>query len=99
MRLLLVEDDVALGEGICDGMRREGYTLDWLQDGASALHALCHEEFDLAILDLGLPRLDGIELLRRLRAAGKSLPVLVLTVIGEVPRLPDQLKVKASLQL
>lgn len=65
--------------GICDGMRREGYTLDWLQDGASALHALCHEEFDLAILDLGLPRLDGIELLRRLRAAGKSLPVLVLT--------------------
>lgn len=79
MRLLLVEDDVALGEGICDGMRREGYTLDWLQDGASALHALCHEEFDLAILDLGLPRLDGIELLRRLRAAGKSLPVLVLT--------------------
>ena len=53
MRLLLVEDDAALGEGICDGLRREGYTLDWLQDGASALHALCHEEFDLAILDLG----------------------------------------------
>ncbi|WJN52354.1 response regulator [Pseudomonas asiatica] len=79
MRLLLVEDDAALGEGICDGLRREGYTLDWLQDGASALHALCHEEFDLAILDLGLPRLDGIELLRRLRAAGKTLPVLVLT--------------------
>lgn len=51
MRLLLVEDDAALGEGICDGLRREGYTLDWLQDGASALHALCHEEFDTAILD------------------------------------------------
>lgn len=79
MRLLLVEDDAALGEGICDGLRREGYTLDWLQDGASALHALCHEEFDTAILDLGLPRTDGIELLRRLRVAGKSLPVLVLT--------------------
>ncbi|AGZ35547.1 DNA-binding response regulator [Pseudomonas sp. SWI6] len=79
MRLLLVEDDAALGEGICDGLRQEGYTLDWLQDGASALHALVHEAFDLVILDLGLPRLDGIELLRRLRASGKNLPVLILT--------------------
>ncbi|MNG71862.1 Transcriptional regulatory protein QseB [compost metagenome] len=79
MRLLLAEDDEALGEGICDGLRREGYTLDWLQDGASALHALRHEDFDLVILDLGLPRLDGIELLRLLRAGGNSLPVLILT--------------------
>ncbi|MDZ3992376.1 response regulator [Pseudomonas sp. Teo4] len=79
MRLLLVEDDAALGEGICDGLRQEGYTLDWLQDGASALHALLHEAFDLVVLDLGLPRLDGIELLRRLRASGRNLPVLILT--------------------
>ena len=79
MRLLLAEDDEALGEGICDGLRREGYTLDWLQDGSSALHALRHEDFDLVILDLGLPRLDGIELLRLLRAGGNSLPVLILT--------------------
>jgi two-component system response regulator QseB len=79
MRILLVEDDRALGEGIRTALRPEGYTVDWLQDGASALHALSHESFELAILDLGLPRLDGIELLKRLRAAGNPLPVLVLT--------------------
>ena len=79
MRLLLVEDDIALGEGICDGLRQEGYTLDWLRDGVSGLHALQHETFDLVILDLGLPRMDGLELLRRVRAGGDSLPVLILT--------------------
>ncbi|MCL8327834.1 response regulator [Pseudomonas juntendi] len=79
MRLLLVEDDTALGEGICDGLRQEGYTLDWLRDGQNGVHALLHETFDLAILDLGLPRLDGIEVLRRVRGAGNSLPVLILT--------------------
>lgn len=79
MRLLLVEDDPALGEGVRTGLRQEGYTIDWLQDGASALHALQTEEFDLVVLDLGLPRLDGIELLKRLRGGGASLPVLILT--------------------
>ena len=79
MRLLLLEDDTALGEGICDGLRQAGYTLDWLRDGVSGLHALQHEGFDLVILDLDLPRLDGIELLRRVRAGGNSLPVLILT--------------------
>ncbi|WP_346841263.1 response regulator [Metapseudomonas otitidis] len=79
MRLLLVEDDPALGEGVRTGLRQEGYTIDWLQDGASALHALQSEEFDLVVLDLGLPRLDGIELLKRLRGGGATLPVLILT--------------------
>ncbi|MFV3334933.1 response regulator [Pseudomonas sp. NY15437] len=79
MRLLVVEDDPALGEGICTGLRQEGYTIDWLQDGASAWHALQQETFDLVVLDLGLPRLDGIEVLRRLRAAGDAVPVLILT--------------------
>jgi len=79
MRLLLVEDDPALGEGICDGLRLVGYTLDWLQDGQSALHALGVETFDLLVLDLGLPRLDGLELLRRLRATENTMPVLILT--------------------
>lgn len=79
MRLLLVEDDPALGEGVRTGLRQEGYTIDWLQDGASALHALQTEEFDLVVLDLGLPRLDGIELLKRLRSGGATLPVLILT--------------------
>ncbi|MCG8907203.1 MULTISPECIES: response regulator transcription factor [Pseudomonas] len=79
MRLLIVEDDPALGEGICNGLRQEGYTIDWLQDGMSALHALQQETFDLVVLDLGLPRLDGIEVLRRLRAGGDAVPVLILT--------------------
>jgi two-component system response regulator QseB len=79
MRILLVEDDRALGEGIRTALRPEGYTVDWLQDGASACSALNHESFELAILDLGLPRLDGLEVLKRLRAATNPVPVLVLT--------------------
>lgn len=79
MRILLVEDDVALGEGIRTALKPEGYTVDWLQDGASALHALSCESFDLCLLDLGLPRMDGLEVLRQLRAAANPLPVLVVT--------------------
>ncbi|QXZ11968.1 response regulator [Pseudomonas sp. AO-1] len=79
MRLLLVEDDRALGQGIRVALGSEGYTLDWLQDGASALHALRSESFDLLLLDLGLPRLDGLALLQRLRGDQQDLPVLILT--------------------
>jgi two-component system response regulator QseB len=79
MRLLLIEDDVALGEGILQALNREGYTVDWLKDGSSALHALLSETFDLAILDLGLPKLDGLEVLRLLRHSGSNVPVLILT--------------------
>jgi len=79
MRLLLVEDDRALGQGIRVALSNEGYTLDWLQDGVSALHALRSESFDLLLLDLGLPRLDGLALLQQLRASQHDLPVLILT--------------------
>ncbi len=79
MRILLVEDDEALGEGIRVALKPEGYTVDWARDGASALHALTHEDFGLAVLDLGLPRMGGLEVLRRLRAAANPIPVLVLT--------------------
>lgn len=79
MRLLLIEDDVALGEGIHQALGREGYTVDWLRDGSSALHALLSETFDLAVLDLRLPRMDGLQVLRRLRHSGSTLPVLILT--------------------
>lgn len=79
MRILLVEDDVALGEGIRMALKPEGYTVDWLQDGASALHALHSEDFDVVVLDLGLPQMDGLEVLRQLRAAANPVPVLVLT--------------------
>ena len=79
MRLLLIEDDVALGEGIHQALVREGYTVDWLQDGSSALHALLSETCDAVVLDLGLPRMDGLEVLRRLRDSGATVPVLILT--------------------
>ncbi|MET0613788.1 response regulator [Pseudomonas caspiana] len=85
MRLLLVEDDRAVGQGIRVALGSEGYTLDWLQDGASALHALRSERFDLLLLDLGLPRLDGIDLLRQIRAEQQSLPVLILTARDGTP--------------
>jgi two-component system response regulator QseB len=79
MRILLVEDDVALGEGIRTALKPEGYTVDWLCDGVSALHALSSESFELVILDLGLPRMDGLQVLQAVRTAGNPLPVLVLT--------------------
>ncbi len=79
MRVLLVEDDQALGEGIRAALRSESYTVDWLQDGASALHALKTEAFELVVLDLGLPRLDGLSVLKQLRAGASTVPVLVLT--------------------
>lgn len=80
MRVLLVEDDRALARGIRVALRGEGYTLDWLEDGLEAAHALRSEQFDLVLLDLGLPRLDGMTLLRQLRARSENaVPVLVLT--------------------
>ncbi|AUN95183.1 response regulator [Pseudazoarcus pumilus] len=79
MRILLVEDDVDLGEGIRVALKSENYTVDWMRDGRCALHALETESFDLAILDLGLPRMDGLDVIRHLRAEANPLPVLVLT--------------------
>jgi len=79
MRLLLVEDDELLGDGIVTGLRQEGYAVDWLTDGERAWAALESDQFDLMILDLGLPRLPGLELLARLRHKGSALPVLILT--------------------
>lgn len=79
MRLLLVEDDPQLGDGLAAGMRQSGFAVDWLKDGTSADAALKSERFDLMVLDLGLPRLSGMELLRRLRARKQLLPVLILT--------------------
>ncbi|MCX7168824.1 MAG: response regulator [Proteobacteria bacterium] len=79
MRVLLVEDDPQLGDGLATGMRQSGFAVDWLKDGVSAEAALKSENFDLVVLDLGLPRLSGMELLRRLRARKALLPVLILT--------------------
>ena len=79
MRVLLVEDDELLGEGLQAGLRREGCAVEWLRDGAAADAALHAETFSVVVLDLGLPRLGGLELLARLRARRDRTPVLVLT--------------------
>jgi two-component system OmpR family response regulator len=79
MRILIVEDDAALAEGLSRLLASEGYAVDVVDNGGRALAAASAEKFDLAILDVGLPGLDGFEVLRRLRASGRKLPVLVLT--------------------
>jgi len=79
MRLLLVEDDRLLGDGISAGLKQEGYTVDWLTDGEAAEAALKTEHYDLMVLDLGLPRRGGLEVLKELRGRGDTLPVLILT--------------------
>jgi two-component system response regulator QseB len=79
MRILLIEDDLLLGDGLKNGLKQAGYTVDWLQDGAAAKIALDNETFDLLILDLNLPRIDGLSLLRKIRAQGNKVPVLILT--------------------
>jgi two-component system response regulator QseB len=79
MRLLLVEDDTMIGEAIRSGLRRDGFTVDWVHDGESASQVLRSEEFDLLLLDLGLPRRSGLEVLTAVRARGLEIPVLIIT--------------------
>ena len=79
MRILLVEDDPQLGDGLTIGLRQAGFAVDWVKDGNSADHALQSETFDLIVLDLGLPRLSGMEVLSRARSRRQTLPVLILT--------------------
>jgi two-component system, OmpR family, response regulator QseB len=79
MRVLLVEDDELLGLGLSDALARAHYPHEWLRNGRTALRAALENDFDLVILDLGLPDLDGMEVLDRLRQRGNPTPVLVLS--------------------
>jgi DNA-binding response OmpR family regulator len=79
MRILLAEDDEVLCDGISKALSQFGYAIDKVKSGADADRALTATSFDLAILDLGLPLMDGLEVLKRLRARGNRLPVLILT--------------------
>lgn len=79
MRLLLVEDDPVLGDGLTTGLSQAGFTVDWMKDGAQGEAALAAEDFACVVLDLGLPRLDGLTLLKRVRSTGNPVPVLILT--------------------
>lgn len=79
MRILISEDDGALAEALRFALTRAGYAVDWVGDGAAADEALKQDVFDVVILDLGLPRVDGLEVLRRLRRRNTNLPVLILS--------------------
>ncbi len=79
MRVLLVEDDALLGSGIRDALEQARYAVEWVRDGALALEALRGANVDLVVLDLGLPKLDGMEVLRRARELGAAVPILVLS--------------------
>lgn len=84
MRVLLVEDHLQLAESVAQALKSTGLTVDVLHDGVAADLALSSEEYAVAILDVGLPRMDGFEVLARLRARGKNLPVLMLTARSDV---------------
>jgi len=79
MRILLVEDDPQLGNGISSALLQEGYAVDWLNNGESARQAISLNTFDLIILDIGLPQMDGLTLVKLLRFNGDTTPVLILT--------------------
>ena len=84
MRILVAEDDPHLAEGLLQSLRAEGYAVNSVRTGEEATAALETNEFDLLILDIGLPRTSGLEVLRRLRARKSALPVLVLTALNTV---------------
>lgn len=84
MRILLVEDDFILGEGIQLGLQREQHSVEWLQDGLLAEEAIIHETFDAVVLDIGLPRRNGFDILKRVREADIDTPILLLTALSDI---------------
>ena len=96
MRVLIVEDDPILGEGLRLALQRSGFTADRVTTGEEAELVLKADAFDLAIVDLGLPQMDGMELIRRLRRRGHAVPVLILTARDSVAELVDGLEFGAD---
>jgi two-component system, OmpR family, response regulator len=84
MRILVAEDDAVLADGLLRSLRRAGHAVDWVMNGVQADSAVATGEFDVLILDLGLPKMNGLEALRRLRGRGSQVPVLVLTALDGV---------------
>jgi two-component system OmpR family response regulator/two-component system response regulator QseB len=85
MHILLAEDDPLLGDGLRAGLRQLGFQVDWVQSGDAAERELRAQDYAAAVLDLGLPRRDGMDVLAAVRAAGLATPVLVLTARDAVP--------------
>ena len=79
MRVLLVEDDAMIGASVRKGLRQDGFTVDWVRDGASADAALASHAYDAVLLDLGLPKKSGVDVLKSIRRGGSDVPVLITT--------------------
>lgn len=79
MRILLVEDDALLGDGVCAGLRRDDNTVDWVKNGETALSAIAETQYDCVILDIGLPKMSGLDVLQHVRKSDNVVPVLILT--------------------
>jgi two-component system, OmpR family, response regulator QseB len=84
MRVLVVEDDRMIAEAVGTALEQDGYTVEWIRDGASAAAALGTSSFDIVLLDLGLPRRSGLEVLREARRQGVSIPVIIITARDDV---------------
>lgn len=85
MRILLVEDDPMIGASVRTGLRQDGFVVDWVEDGEAAESAIAAHSYDLMVLDQGLPRKNGLDVLKTLRKQGNDLPVLIATARDEVP--------------
>jgi len=96
VRILLVEDDRMIGEAVLDFLRADGYAVDWVQDGEMAETALRTQTYDLVLLDLGLPRRDGLSVLRSLRARKQRLPVLIATARDSIAQRVEGLDAGAD---
>jgi len=84
VRILLVEDDNLLGSGVCAGLRRENNVIDWVKNGETALSATLETQYDCMILDIGLPKMSGLEVLKAMREASNTTPVLLLTALDDL---------------
>lgn len=96
MRILLVEDDSLIGDGIKAGLGKQGFSVDWLTDGAVARDVVTLAEYEAVILDLTLPGVDGLDILRHWRAAGEAVPVLILTARGALDQKVEGLNLGAD---
>jgi len=84
VRILLVEDDTLLGDGVCAGLRRDDNSVDWVKNGETALSAVAETQYDSIILDIGLPKMNGLEVLRHMRESNNDTPVLILTAQDDI---------------
>lgn len=96
MRVLLIEDDILIGNGLKMGLPAMGFAVDWFKEGTLGMQALASAEYDVVILDLGLPGMDGLDILKTWRTSGQDVPVLVLTARDAISQRVEGLNLGAD---